>query len=302
MQIHVQDTLALYRNMLDCTSQSDIEHIFIDEMMRPYESMLNVFGVTMDTSDPNAWHILKAKDMWGLRLPNKKNQDHFAEQLTKLEQADALATIQNTLELTASQFAPYAVQLHASILCGLFLAHPEKLENDDGHSGIGSIPGYIMLTYGEVTENNLARLPALTAHEFHHNIRFKLFPFNPIQVTVGDYILAEGLAESFATAMCGEEQLGYMVNDFDTSEEARVKAIFKEALNKTGFDTVRAYIFGDDIAQEYGWEPIGIPRLAGYYIGYQVVQHYLHNTGVSIVEATLKPYDEILEQSGYFNS
>ena len=35
-------------------------------------------------------------------------------------------------------------------------------------------------------------------------------------------------------------------------------------------------------------------------MGYQVVQAYLNRTGKTIIEATFTPFEEIIEQSGFF--
>jgi len=68
----------------------------------------------------------------------------------------------------------------------------------------------------------------------------------------------------------------------------------------SGFDKIRAYIFGDEIAKQWGAPALGLPYCAGYTIGYQVVQAYLQRTGQTATEATFVPWREIIEASGFF--
>lgn len=74
----------------------------------------------------------------------------------------------------------------------------------------------------EVTDYNLSRLQAALAHEAHHNISG--MNWDPVNITVGRYIIIEGLAESFATALYGENCVGPWVADFDMENMPRIKA------------------------------------------------------------------------------
>ncbi|MFZ2878942.1 MAG: DUF2268 domain-containing putative Zn-dependent protease, partial [Phototrophicaceae bacterium] len=61
------------------------------------------------------------------------------------------------------------------------------------------------------------------------------------------------------------------------------------------------YIFGDPISGGFsGSEPIGIPAYAGYALGYHTVQAYMRRTGKSVIETTLVPPLEIIEESRFF--
>jgi uncharacterized protein YjaZ len=121
-----------------------------------------------------------------------------------------------------------------------------------------------------------------------------------MQVTVADYIIAEGLAEAFAAELFGEDLVGYMVTDISEEELGTARRVISGALDVSGFNAVRSYIFGDTIAATWGQPKAGIPDFAGYAIGYRVVQQYLQRTGRSVVEATLLPSQEIIAESGFF--
>jgi uncharacterized protein YjaZ len=80
--------------------------------------------------------------------------------------------------------------------------------DEDGDSGFGAIPGRAMTTVWP-SARNLPRLPAATAHELHHNVCFSVEPWpDPNGVPVGQYMVAEGLAEAFAAELFGQEMLG----------------------------------------------------------------------------------------------
>ncbi|HTX43472.1 MAG TPA: DUF2268 domain-containing putative Zn-dependent protease, partial [Methanocella sp.] len=183
------------------------------------------------------------------------------------------------------------------IQVGIFLQDGSKMSRGDrGHTGFGGIPGYIMLNYGEVTGYNLARLQAALAHEAHHNIAGTA-GWDPVNISVGRYIIIEGLAESFAAAVYGEDHIGPWVSDFPMEAMPRVKAIYKSALDIRGFDAVRPYIFGD----EKSGTSLGLPSTAGYAIGYHIVQAFMKRTGKGIIEATFTPAERIIEESGFFD-
>jgi uncharacterized protein YjaZ len=62
-------------------------------------------------------------------------------------------------------------------------------------------------------------------------------------------------------------------------------------LELTGFDAIRSYVFGG---------ADGIPPLAGYALGYKLVQAYLANTGSSVSAASFVPAHEIIAESRFF--
>ncbi len=99
----------------------------------------------------------------------------------------------------------------------------------------------------------------------------------------------------------GESVVGYYVTDFNEAELATAKGIISKALDVTGFNEVRGYIFGDAIAESMNLPKAGVPNFAGYAIGYSIVQAYLKRTGRTVPEATFVPAKEIIEASQFFN-
>ncbi|MBZ0289583.1 MAG: DUF2268 domain-containing protein, partial [Anaerolineae bacterium] len=119
-------------------------------------------------------------------------------------------------------------------------------------------------------------------------------------VTVGEYMIGEGLAESFAAELYGEDKTGPWVSEFDESRQDETKRIFRDGLNRAGFNVVRGYIFGGEIAEQMGFEAVDVPQYAGYALGYRVVQAYLKRTGKKVVETTFVPAAEIIDESQFF--
>lgn len=153
----------------------------------------------------------------------------------------------------------------------VLLADPENpyTRMNEGYCGDGGIPGYILgsLVPSDAT---LKRMPV-------------------------------ALAENFAVSLYGEDQVGPWVSK--TGRETlnnTIKPIIRGGLDKTGFDTITAYLFGDKMAKMQHYFPVGLPYCAGYACGYHLVKHYLEKTGRTIAEATLLPAAEIIKESEDF--
>jgi uncharacterized protein YjaZ len=64
---------------------------------------------------------------------------------------------------------------------------------------------------------------------------------------------------------------------------------------------IRSYIFGDALAEQNGYAPLGgMPSYGGYAVGYHIVQAFLQRTGMSVEEATFVSADEIVAESQFF--
>jgi uncharacterized protein YjaZ len=179
------------------------------------------------------------------------------------------------------------------------LGDPPKLETQGGYTGFGGMPGLVMVL-GWPTDENLPKLPAAGAHELNHNVRFLFEPFHPMETTVGQYIVAEGLAEAFAAEICGQENVGPWATALSADQVEAVTPRFRESLEVKGFNHIRGYIFGDWAAEKSGYEPVGLPDFAGYTVGYEVVRAYIDRTGKTAAETTYIPWRDIIEGSEYF--
>jgi uncharacterized protein YjaZ len=125
-------------------------------------------------------------------------------------------------------------------------------------------------------------------------------PFNHGNVSVGDYLVMEGLAESFAVEVYGKDMIGPWVSNFDKDDLEYSKEIIKDALDVKGFSEIRSYMFGDDMADTFGYQRVGLSANEGYAVGYELVQSYLRETNSDIMTATVTDSKGIIEESKYF--
>lgn len=291
--IHVE---SIYRRLLNSASAQEREAIYRQELLAPFESMMRIYG---GGDDPLAW----AK-MWTLYTP----EDFDGEQRPLIE--DMVRRLANdgsgqkfatALERGVAAFAPYVDRIALdTITCAVVLTKHTGTMPGRGYAGFGGIPGSLMVSLSLVDDYTLPRVGPAAVHELNHNVRFRIVPFLPMSVTVADYIIAEGLAESFAAELFGDDLVGYFVTDFNEEGLATARRVISGALDVSGFNAVRSYIFGDTIAASAGLPKAGVPDFAGYAIGYRVVQQYLQRTGRSVVEATFLPSQEIIAESSFF--
>ena len=174
---------------------------------------------------------------------------------------------------------------------------PDLTERNRGYTGFGGMMGYAaVLAWPD--GYNLPRLSSIAVHELHHNVRLAFESWSS-RTTVGQYVVLEGLAEAFAAEAVGEELLGPWPNALSAEELEEARPVFREALEVSGFDEIRGYVFGDWAASKMGYVPRGLPDFAGYAVGYRIVREYLDRSGRTAAEATYLPWREIVERSRY---
>jgi uncharacterized protein YjaZ len=301
MELIAIDALAAQRAALEAPA-ADRMTIFREQVMVPlipfWEPFLS-WG-PQAAADDGVEPYLKGARRFGFYSPEQdiaaglRALDRFAEAGTWAECVAAVERAWATL--APEQHGIDLPQLRYTLLLG----DPAKLDPKmGGYTGVGGWPGRV-LAIAWPNDFNLPRLAAVTAHEVHHNVRFSYEPFIPHTVTVGQYIVAEGLAEAFAAELYGEDKLGPWVSVLDDAQAAAIMPRFREAVERQGFDITRAYIFGDWAAESSGYTAQGIPDFAGYCIGYRTVRAFLAKRGLRAAEATYLPWREIVDGSGLF--
>lgn len=295
-------TNEYYGRLLTEPDAAKREQLYLDLFVQPWQQMMGMMqrpgmDVGIDAAD-----LFAGAKVWGWLLPHQT--DEIARMLQKMEAANAWEIGREAAAQAAAQFTPYAQRLPFDTFEGwLVLADPAFFANDPqpGYTGATDwfAPRYIG-QFWQPDERNLPHLAGLVAHEMHHLARFRAFPFT-MQTSVAEYIVLEGMAESFAASLFGEEVVGYYVTQFDETMLDTAKSLIATGLQKTGFNVIRSYIFGDALAVQNGYEPLGgMPAYGGYAVGYHVVQAFLRRTGLSAVEATFVPADEIVAKSAFF--
>jgi uncharacterized protein YjaZ len=295
MKLHIIDVESIYWRLLSSASAQEREAIYRQELLAPFEGMMRIMGGGNPLALAKMWTLYTPEDFVGEQRPI------IEEMVRRLTDDGAWQRSAAALERGVAAFAPYADRIALdNINCAVVLTKHNSNAPGRGYAGFGGIPGYLMVTLSLADDYTLPHIGAASVHELNHNVRFKIVPFLPMQVTVADYIIAEGLAEAFAAKLFGEDLVGYMVSDFSEEELATARRVISGALDVSGFNAVRGYIFGDTIAASSGLPKAGVPDFAGYAIGYRVVQQYLQRTGRSVVEATFLPSQEIIAESCFF--
>ncbi|MGW7579044.1 DUF2268 domain-containing protein [Streptomyces sp. NPDC054765] len=166
-----------------------------------------------------------------------------------------------------------------------------------GYYGMGGIPGAIQLTMWP-TATSLAKIGYAAAHELHHNVRYANVAWNPRTVTVGEQVVAEGLAEAFVRELAGERAMGPWATGL--SGAALDDAFEKVAtgMDVAGMQNLPAYVYGDATARRMGQRPVGLPDFAGYAVGLRIVDAHLAASGLTAARSTALPAREILTNAG----
>lgn len=290
----------IYAEMMEAPAEKR-DDMYRFQLMKPFEKKWAYYHIPIKASKPNGYDIVMAGKMMGF-LPPTRVDDTQKEQIASLSTESFWDACQKSLERSLRCFTDAGVDMPVhDYLYTVLLADPDNPYTilNDGYCGDGGIPGYI---FGSLVPNEktLKRLPVALSHEMNHNIRFQFEKWHN-DITLAEMMVSEGLAENFATYLYGEENVGPWVSktDLETLNDY-IKPIIQDGLNKTGFDTITAYLYGDEMAKMQHYFPVGLPYCAGYACGYHMIKHYLGKTGKSIVEATLTPSSEILKETDDF--
>ncbi|MEC1737470.1 DUF2268 domain-containing protein [Bacillus mojavensis] len=299
MNIVIEQTFQQYEKLFSM-EEHEREDEFRYTMMGPFEKMWRAIQVPLKAKTPNGYDVMMAVKMLGYL--DVCDAETGQKALRKLQQLHIAETAASALQQCIHFAEREKLRVNAEEMrFGLYIADPNKLKLQKGYCGFGGIPGFIHV-WMYPNSYNLLRISSIIAHEFHHNLRFSYFDFHRGSVSVGNYLVIEGLAESFARELFGEEQLGPWVTRFDRDDLQYSIEVIKEVLDVKGFSEVSRYMFGDQIAKAQGFEPAGLSAFAGYAVGYHAVQSFMNKHRVDIKEATLLDTETILSQCGLFST
>ena len=228
-------------------------------------------------------------------FPLEGRDDEVRDALARLTSADAWARFENALERAAEALAPHGPlpgTLRVLLVPG-DPGDPHFMEEVAGLSAFGGISGYIVVTLWP-HDAVLQRLEAIAAHELHHNVRYSPggVAWNPMSVTVGEQVVAEGLADAFARDLHGDDGLSYLARG--ARGDRAVLERVAEGLGVTGMQNFTAWIHGDASARRFGAQPVGLPTGAGYAAGLEIADAYLAETGHTAAEAVCTPSEDVL--------
>lgn len=300
MRVRCARSDEIYRKIVEAPTEKKND-IYRYELMAPFRGKWDCYGVPIKAAVPNGYDVIMASSMLGHMAPTKVD----GSQKTNIQAiaSDSLWHLcEESIERSLECFVGNGIKLPVQeYLFTILLADSESpyVSLNEGYCGDGGIPGYIFawLVPGEYT---LKRLPAALAHETNHNVRFQFIRWKN-DITLGEMLVSEGLAENFATYLYGEENAGPWVTKTDIKTlNGYIKPIIHSGLEIQGLENLNAYLYGDEMARLQNCPQAGLPYCAGYACGYHLIKHYLRKTGKSIVEATLLPAGEILEASEDF--
>ncbi|WP_344639064.1 DUF2268 domain-containing protein [Kitasatospora cystarginea] len=166
-----------------------------------------------------------------------------------------------------------------------------------GYLGMGGFPGAIYLLVWP-TGTSLELIGHGAAHELHHNVRYANVAWNPMTVTVGEQVVAEGLAEAFVRELAGEQAMGPWSKALTGTELDSVYERITARIDVVGMQNLTAYVLGDATAQRMGQQPVGMPDFAGYAVGLRIVDAHLATSGLTAAQSIALPAHEILANAG----
>ncbi len=227
--------------------------------------------------------------------------DEILGAIDDLERADAWGRIERALDMGLRELASANPTLTVPDLKVLLvLGDPTNrhfMDEIRGLSAFGGISGYIAITVWP-TKEVLDRLEGIALHELHHNVRYSPggVVWEPQTVTVGEHVVAEGLADLFAVGLVGEQGFTHFVSQETRTSNAVLHRV-GEGLAVTGMQDFAAWVLGDASARLFGATPVGLPTGAGYAAGARIVTAYLDATGQPAAAAVTTPAEEILAVS-----
>lgn len=281
MKIEVCNTLS----MLAGSSAQDPEVVWQERVVKPFKPMLQM--VPMDFTAMGACDFSTPSDSL------EETLDVFARNRIVERIEKALQTAWKTLRENGNFPFPDTLQVGIFVSNGKNVVH-EKINH--GFSGFGGIPGFIVLVLSP-TDYVLKNIEALVAHEFHHNVRNAIEPWpKDNNISVGQYLLIEGLAEAFAAELYGEESIGPQTIGLRGASLEKAKQTILPHIKERGFQTAQSYLFGDALADVFGYPKTGLPHGAGYAVGYHLVKNYFAKTGKNIFTATQETSEQILNE------
>lgn len=294
MAIQPFDALDAQKRALQAGSMEVFKEIVMEPLSVFLKPLLARMPQTQGEIDP-----ISAARMWGFYSP-EEGVDAGLEAIRQFEQAGTWTACVASIHKALDMLKPSAHGVEVGDIGFTFLLGTlRNLKLEYGaYTGIQH-PGMAMVMGWPNPVGN-PRLPVAAAHELNHIVRFAYEPWTPA-TTLGQYMIAEGLAEAFGLEVVGNESLiGPYSRALTPEQMEAVKPRFRAALQTTGFDVLRGYIFGDWAAEQFHYPKQGIPDYAGYTLGYAVVKAFQQRTGKTATEATYIPWQEIVEQSGYF--
>ncbi|MDO3410782.1 DUF2268 domain-containing putative Zn-dependent protease [Saccharibacillus sp. CPCC 101409] len=210
----------IYRRIIQLP-QAEKREAYRELMLAPFKKKWEIQQIPFRSEPPGGFDVMTLNDM--MYLPAEQIGESMLEQVNDISSegfwAECWAVVTGSFAAFERQGISLPVQ---KIIFTVLLGNPasELLRINEGYSGDGGIPGHI-LTVLTPNAYTLPRIYAALAHECNHNVRYQFIRWDA-NVTLGELIVSEGLAENFAVSRCGEERLGPWVSKTDAQTLNRV--------------------------------------------------------------------------------
>ncbi|MFF1916785.1 DUF2268 domain-containing protein [Streptomyces sp. NPDC058239] len=290
MRIVVHDTASAMLDLLQGPLEERPDAL--REMLGPLQSVMSMIG------DMDMVHMHQMGSGFRIDVEDPR----YLTALRQMRDAEVWSQIENCLAAAWKRLsgAVPGVRTAETVHVVLALGDPDDdllTVRNAGYFGMGGIPGAIQLTMWP-TETSLAKIGYAAAHELHHNVRYANVVWNPTTVTVGEQVVAEGLAEAFVRELAGERAMGPWSTALSGAELDDVYEKVAAGIDVAGMQNLPAYVYGDATAQRMGQQPVGLPDSAGYAAGLRIVDAHLAASGLTAAQSTALPARDILANAG----
>lgn len=300
MKVNMVRSDNVYADIMNAPADKK-DDIYRYNLMMPFKKKWDCYNIPMKAQKPGGYDVIMASGMMG-QLPPAKVDESRRKDIESLTADSLWSDCEKAINNSLERFIKQGISLPVDeYIFTVLLANEQSpyIIMSKGYCGDGGIPGYIMVW---LTPNDFAldHLPAIFAHETNHNIRYQFIKWRN-DVTLGEMLVSEGLAENFAVSLYGEDKAGPWVTSTDSEWlNEYIKPVIHDGLGVQGMSELNAYLYGDDMAALQGYAPVGMPYCAGYACGYHLIRYYLQKTGIDIEHATLLPAEDILAQVSDF--
>ncbi|QKV96935.1 peptidase [Streptomyces sp. NA02950] len=290
MKIVVHDTASAMIDLLRRPLEERPDAL--GDMLSPLQSAMSVMG-DMD--------LVQMHQMGGgFRLD--REDPRYLPALRRMRDAGVWNQIEDSLTAAWGRIsgAVPGIKHAETVHVVLVLGDPDDdhlTVRSSGYFGTGGIPGAIHLLMWP-TDTSLAKIGHAAAHELHHNVRYANVVWNPTTVTVGEHVVAEGLAEAFVRELAGEQAMGPWSKALAGAELDSAYERITADIDVAGMQNLTAYVLGDATAQRMGQQPVGMPDFAGYAAGLRIVDAHLAASGLTAAQSTSLSAREILVNAG----
>jgi uncharacterized protein YjaZ len=284
MEFIIHDTLTAMAGLLARPLESRPDAL--RDMLAPMRAAIPVPGDIVDLHHHGGGFRVDADD------------PRYLAAVQRMIEADVLGQVRRELERASERLsgAKQADTLQVMFVLG-DPGNTHLMKISGGYYGMGGSPGWLYLLAWP-SEDVIGRIAHCAVHEFHHNVRFTNVEWNPATVTVGEHVVAEGLAEAFVRELSGPAAMGPWSSMVTGEEFDRAYELIMADFDLAGMQHTSAYVLGDTAMGTFGQEPRGIPDMAGYAVGLRLVDQALAATGLTATEATTIPAAELMRRGG----